>query len=698
MIEAPSILNLPLPQNGWTIVSGGVGVGKTTLVKSTDEVFYGKFSPTSPHQHGSSYVAFRSSLQALVKTVSKDISEPSVFGFDEADIHELLELFPFLSALFGNSAQHHDSVSTLQAKNNGECLESNAFAIINHLPSDIMFRIGLPDLIVRLITAISTVTAVKKRIVLEDWHWADDQSIDILEALFDHRKDIKFPIVCTYRDDVTPTSKSWNRLLNKMLTSQVTDESVSEMKLSCWTELQIRQFIAEQFRVVDGLKRLSQLLQQRTQGNPLFVYYFMELLAQEGIVKHPQSLGDSLLLEEAKMNIKKMFDPTYESALPTNLTQCVHRMVMNQRESLPTIKSLVTALSENPDGGINPKVLSMISSQISPKIESDLSRFPFFFDKTGRISFKHPEVQTCVLSLFSDEERAVSHHKNGILLWKNYQHTIIDNESILYLAVQQMRLGSVHITEPNEVSVFANLCLKAGERAMGSSRFSLAQSYFNNAIEKLGCWTNDMHDVLLTLHNLAAEASYAAGNFHQMDCHLKTVFEHSRSIKDSMRAKCTQLFANSARNNATSVDDALGLLKEFGADFPSNPGSLVVLRAFLKTRWVLRNKTDVDFLRLPVATDPDAIALMQIMFFAFTSLYITNPKLALVVSFRLIQLTMKHGLSGPSIAAFATYSFLLVGAFGWIDEAYKYGKISLQMGQAFSARPYLARGQLSFCA
>jgi hypothetical protein len=646
----------------------------------------------------------------------------------------------------------------------------------------------LPDLLVKLFrsfpattTAASTCAAAARTtgpedtttyvtnspcccFVLEDWHYADDPSMAILAALFAHRDTIRVPIVCTCRDDNNNNSNSqWRELKRHMLLSTSTTRHV---QLGNWQEADVRQWLEREFyhndpttmllRVANINKKnkkhhghvftpeqLSELVMRRTKGNPLFSFYFAQMMLLEETdmveMREPGTIFDeddvTRLITTTTTDATDFGDrasssaslsslssgPVVAVAVPDvhSLIDCLRRIITVRRpETWPTLKSLGAAIrvGNGRHEEFQPQLIAIMSGQTEPTVRDHLQALPYFFVWTGvgsTVRFKHDEIRRSILAMMNDDELVLTHYDNGSRLCNHYQSIVFtgsnhnnnrQDDTILFLAVNELQGGSAYITDLASKMAFTTLSLRAAERAMGSSRFRLARSYLDTAIGCLGgggggggLWTEKTYDALLTLHNLAAEAAYAAGDFAQMDAYLEAVFGQARSFRDSLRARCTQMFANGARFRPTAAKDALDLLKQLGVDLPSQPSRLLLCREFIKTRWLLRHKTDIDFLRLPVATDPDAIALMQVFSFAFTSFYASNPKLALLATFRTIPMIFECGVTGSAITAISTYSFLLCGAFGWIGEAYRYGKIACQMGQAYGARPYVARIGLGFC-
>jgi predicted ATPase len=107
------------------------------------------------------------------------------------------------------------------------------------------------------------------------------------------------------------------------------------------------------------------------------------------------------------------------------------------------------------------------------------------------------------------------------------------------------------------------------------------------------------------------------------------------------------------------VEHGLETLSMLGEKLPDHPTKLHVFFAMSRTRRRLNMQTDAALLRLPLMTDQKKIAAMMIMQILFLNAYYSRPFLAVLISCRIIEMTIKYGASAISSMGFAGYGVVI---------------------------------------
>ena len=132
-------------------------------------------------------------------------------------------------------------------------------------------------------------------LVLEDVHWADRSSHDLLAFLARNLRDERLAIVATYRTDELAEQHAWRRLVHEL----VRRRNVLRVTLSPLTAAEVaRQLEAIAGRPVAG--SLAERLHARAGGNPFFVE---ELLAAGGGGSEPvpDTLAEAVLVRTGRL-------------------------------------------------------------------------------------------------------------------------------------------------------------------------------------------------------------------------------------------------------------------------------------------------------------------------------------------------------------------------------------------------------------
>lgn len=269
-----------------------------------------------------------------------------------------------------------------------------------------------------------------------------------------------------------------------------------------------------------------------------------------------------------------------------------------------------------------------------------------------------------------------------------------DVEFNYFIVLRQFKLGVDSITHQNERNAIANLCLAAGEHAVSKGDFISACHYLDFGIHLLNesnCW-KDEYDLTLALYNDAAEVEYSKSNFVRVDKLVATVLENARNFRDSLRARASRIYSLSTRYKMTeAVDESLQVLHHLGETFPSEPTRFHIGRELSRVWRLLKNKTNEMILRMPLMTDPDKLATVQILNLLFPGAYRTRPKLWGLIVLRLVRLTLLYGLSPVSAVGFAFYAAISSMISRDIDGSSRYGELALSLLEKFQAREWIPR-------
>ena len=120
-------------------------------------------------------------------------------------------------------------------------------------------------------------------LVLEDLHWADSSTLDLLSAMARRRSNAKLMIVGTYRpSDVLRSVQPLHSLKRDLVARHL----CHEMVLEPLSEADIAQYLTAGQSTPGVSDELAFLLHAHTEGNPLFMKGVLEHLLQRGLVEH----------------------------------------------------------------------------------------------------------------------------------------------------------------------------------------------------------------------------------------------------------------------------------------------------------------------------------------------------------------------------------------------------------------------------
>jgi predicted ATPase/DNA-binding winged helix-turn-helix (wHTH) protein len=133
---------------------------------------------------------------------------------------------------------------------------------------------------------IETLTAVSPMlVVLEDLHWSDHATLDLISYLGRRRDSARLMLIGTYRPvDVILSDHPLKRVKRELQAHRL----CHELALDYLTEQTIGEYLAARFPNHDLPSRLCRTIYGRTEGNPLFMVNLIEHLVDQNVIAEEQ--------------------------------------------------------------------------------------------------------------------------------------------------------------------------------------------------------------------------------------------------------------------------------------------------------------------------------------------------------------------------------------------------------------------------
>ena len=166
--------------------------------------------------------------------------------------------------------------------------------------------------------AVEALTVEKPLVlVLEDVHWSDVSTLDLLSVLARRRQPARLLVVSTYRPVEVLAREHPLHLVKQELQLH---RQCEEMFLGLLTEAEVEKYLAVRFSVgahrAVPLQEFARLVHQRTEGNPLFMVNMVDyLLAQGALVQRDRQW---VLLEGVEAT---------RAGVPQNLRQMIEKQL-----------------------------------------------------------------------------------------------------------------------------------------------------------------------------------------------------------------------------------------------------------------------------------------------------------------------------------------------------------------------------------
>jgi predicted ATPase len=140
-----------------------------------------------------------------------------------------------------------------------------------------------------------------------------------------------------------------------------------------------------------------------------------------------------------------------------------------------------------------------------------------------------------------------------------------------------------------------------------------------------------------------------------------------------------------------ALEEGIDVLRHLGEKFPVKPRTYHVMIEFMRTERVLEGNSNEKILRMPLMEDGDKIAAMQMLNLTISSAYRVNPLMVVFIVTRMVQLTVRFGLSAVSAVGFAAYSTVICMISKNKQQGFNYCQLALALLEKFQTREWIPR-------
>ena len=116
---------------------------------------------------------------------------------------------------------------------------------------------------------------------LEDLHWSDVATLELLAYLAERREQARLLVIGTYRPAETVAS---GHPLRRIAQGMVGRGQCHELALELLTEAEVEAYVTQRLRGSPLVATLSPVIYRRTNGNALFVMHFVDYLVERNFL------------------------------------------------------------------------------------------------------------------------------------------------------------------------------------------------------------------------------------------------------------------------------------------------------------------------------------------------------------------------------------------------------------------------------
>jgi len=660
------------------LVSGSAGVGKSSLVgelKRTalqEQAFFiaGKFD-----QH--MQVTYQGVSQALNQLIHQLLaeSEEQVARWKEEilesvgpSVQALIEVMPALELIVG---------------------KQSALPILTTLETQSRFRLALQNLLSVVATAGHPLV-----LFLDDLQWADQASLNLISFLLSDGNIPHLLVIGSYRHDELEESNRWLGVLDELRQREC---QMEEIHLTPLTGKYVQQLIADALQCSpEQAVMLAHVVMEKGSGNPFFVKQFLQSLHEQGILSIEQMTGewqwdlDAIRQEEVSSDqvdfmlskIRQLPEGTQDLLKAaacighTFELETLHATL--EWELFDLANNLLLAVEV---GVLKPKGTAykwLYGVRAGDAIEEWFDHLRVTFQ------FMHDRVQQVAYELQTAEERKMVHLKVG--RWLNQQSRAHDMEDRLFDRVNHLNEAIDFIHDFDEREELARNNLEAGRRAKASTAYEQALSYLRRGIELLSdtLWETQ-YELAYDLYRERFELEHLCGHSERADAVFDVLMANARSVLEKSEVYKIRIALYTFEDRmAEAIRVGKEALRSFGFKGNLKMNRLKMWWAVRKLRRLLKKKSWNVLANAPAATDPQVIAIMDIMAFLFHPSFYVDPNLYRALNFKIIEYSLAHGFTERSSGAYAGSGLVIMKEFADYHTADDLSRLGVELERRFT--------------
>jgi predicted ATPase/signal transduction histidine kinase len=501
---------------------------------------------------------------------------------------------------------------------------------------------------------------------LDDLQWLDSATLDLLEHLVAHSEVRHLLLVGAYRDNEVGPS---HPLMCTLEAIRKTDARVHEIVLAPLALGDVGRLIADALHCEpERVRSLAELVNERTGGNPFFAIQFLIALADEGLIAF-----DSVA-HAWGWDIDRIHAKNYTDNVVDLMVRKLKRLSIATQDALKHLACLGNMAEIGRLSLIQGKTEEAMHERLWEAVHAGL------VVQQGEVyQFLHDRIQQAAYSLFPEQRRADIHLHIGRTL---LAHMTVDQVTEqLFEVANQFYRGAELINDPDEKIRVATINLRAGRKAKASAAYASARAYLASGTVLMDeqDWYSQ-YELTFNLWLERAECELLNGNFEKAGQLIAELLKHSVSKLDQAAVYDLMVRLHTVQGEyPLAVDNALTCLRLFGIDLPAHP-SWEEVAAEYETIWRNLNRRPIESLiDLPLMTDPEPQAAMQVFSILAEVSWFTDFHLYCMLVCRMVNISLRHGMSGPSAHGYACLGSMLGPAFHRYREGYRLARLACDL-------------------
>ncbi|MDB6145002.1 MAG: fixL 2 [Pseudomonas sp.] len=629
------------------LLSGAAGVGKSALVRQLHQELAGNrvlfaSGRFEQHQRTLPYASLTRALRSLILRI---------LGEDPLELarwrERLLELLGDDGRLIANLVPEIEWVT-------------GDFPVLNEMPPhDAQDRFH--GALLRLIQVFASAQC-PLILFFDDLQWLDNDTLAFLAAVGSSTLQY-LVLIAAYRDEPADYSQAFVSFLSNLHQCQQRKTPLNLQPLDvAGVALIVGAALNDD---AQSLELLVRILYDKTAGNPFFVHQLL------------QTLLDERLIDQARDGHGWTWDPVRIAEFPVaeNVIELmvarISRLPANTRHLLSLLALAGSRADEAELACFSDLDVASVRLALAPAIESKL-----LIEEQGGLLFSHDRVREAAYSLIPEELRPGGHARMARRLIETLSPDEL--QSALFRVALHIQQSGGEALEEADKQLFIGVLLQAAHKAKDTAAVSFALQYLQLA-QRLGGekrW-QQYYARNYDIDFLQAQCLIYTAEYAQADQRIGRLLERVLSLNEvsSLYVLKVELLSLSGDTSA-AVQAGIQGLGLFGIDITGPEGGDDVHSAYARLKATLGTRSIVSLADLGPLQNSFIKAAVELLASMISPASVTDEKLLFLLLCRMVQLTLKHGVTDASPMGLAWFGVVLAQRFEAYREGLEYADVA----------------------
>jgi PAS domain S-box-containing protein len=518
---------------------------------------------------------------------------------------------------------------------------------------------------------------------LDDLQWLDTATLELLEQISTDPDMRHLMLVGAYRDNEVTASHPLMRIVESLRQS---GRDFREIVLNPLSPDDVGRLVADCcYAKPEHVEPLTELVFEKTRGNPFFVIQFVLALEEQGLLTFdPKSAAWDWDLVQIK---GQGFSDNVVDLMAVKLD----RLPVDTQEAIRLFACLGNAADIATLALVYGKPEKTLHTALEDAVRAGLI---FRFDTS--YAFAHDRVHEAAYELIDRQKRPSIHLNVGRTLISHFSIGEIDNR--IFEIADQFNRGASLIVLPKERERAAELNLVAGKRAKAATAYSSALIYLvaGRGLLEDDSW-DQQYQLLFDLEIHRSECEYLTNELTIAESRLSALAKRATTLID--RAAVTRqqmgLYVILDRIDR-AVEVGLEFLAGVGIKLPLHPTNAEVAQEFDRIWQRLGDRSIEQLLDSPLTVDPNWCATIDAMTVLDPPALFFDNSLGCLILGRIINLSLEHGHADGSCFAYV-YSNLAFGCrFGDYRTGFRFAQLGFDLMEKRGLSRFKPRIYLGF--